>query len=320
MSTHAGWYLLGFTTDWTAPTTPVRLGDERLMVVRSESADGPSFRVADSTCPHRGANLAVGGEVRGNNVVCPFHGRLIRLGDHPERLSVRTYDTAVFGPMLFVRLADGPEGDTGLPEQFRRLTDGKRVLAAVDMLIDVPAEYVVENAFDTEHFPTVHGVPSLAGMRTERRPDGTLTIGGDFLTKDDPWHDLRLASALNNYLGAHRRPATYRSAFRAVAYSPTVVATSFGQGVDDPIIVTGALPTPGGTHVRVAVIGLPEHPLERIAEASELAIHQDRQVWAHLDPGAAWQLDDQDTNVIAFRDYVADFPLYEPVRVRAVAR
>lgn len=320
MSIHAGWYLLGFTSDWSSPTTPVVLGDRRLMVVRSEGEDGVLFQVADSTCPHRGANLAVGGEVRGNCVVCPFHGRLIRLGEHPSRLSVRTYETAHFGPLLFVRIGTGESGNTPLPQQFRRLTEGKRVVAAVDMLVDVPVEYVVENAFDTEHFPAVHGVPSLAGMRTERPADGTLTIGGDFLTKDDPWHDLRLATALNQFLGSRSGPATYRSAFRAVAYSPTVVATSFGRGQEDPIIVTGALPTPNGTAVRVAVIGSESDPLDRIAEASVLAIHQDRQVWAHLDPAATWALDDQDVNVIAFRDYVADFPLAQQIPATAVAR
>lgn len=320
MSVHAGWYLLGFTTDWTEATTPVVIGDRRLMVVRSEGADGVLYRVADSTCPHRGANLAVGGEVRGNCVVCPFHGRLIRVGEHPTRLSVRSYETAQIGPLLFVRLEDGPEGETGLPQQLAHLTAGKQILTAVDLLVDVPAEYVVENAFDTEHFPTVHGVPSLTGMVTERRPDGTLSIGGDFLTADDPWHDLRLAAALSQYLGSARQPATYRSAFRAVAFSPTVVVTSFGTGVDNPIILTGALPTPQGTQVRVAVIGKAEDPLDHIVEGSRLAIHQDRKVWAHIDPGAHWTLDEQDVNVIAFRDYVADFPLARDRRAATVSR
>lgn len=316
---HAGWYLLAFTSAITEELTPVTVGDRRLMIVRSEGADGPAFQVADSTCPHRGANLAIGGSVRGNCVVCPFHGRLIRVGTHPTRPSVQAYDTVHIGELLFVRFGDDELGDNGFPDAIRRLTTGREIRPAVDRAVDVPVEFVVENAFDIEHFPTVHGVPSLQGMVTERAADGTLSIGGDFMTMADPWYDLRYRKAAADYLGGSGSRAAHRSAFRAVAFSPTVVATSFGSGTGDPIILTGALPTPDGTQVRVAVIGDAGQPLDYIVDGSRLAISQDCVVWANLDPDATWDLGPEDVNVVAFRDFVAHFPL-APARRRQGAR
>ena len=46
------------------------LGQE-LAVFRGE--DGIA-QVIDATCPHLGANMAVGGIVKGNCLECPFHG------------------------------------------------------------------------------------------------------------------------------------------------------------------------------------------------------------------------------------------------------
>ena len=42
-----------------------------LAVFRGE--DGQAY-VLDAYCPHMGANLAVGGVVKGNCIQCPFHG------------------------------------------------------------------------------------------------------------------------------------------------------------------------------------------------------------------------------------------------------
>ncbi|KAJ3203690.1 hypothetical protein HK099_001404 [Clydaea vesicula] len=33
--------------------------------------------ITDANCPHLGANLGLGGKVIGNNLVCPFHGKLL---------------------------------------------------------------------------------------------------------------------------------------------------------------------------------------------------------------------------------------------------
>lgn len=306
---HAGWYLLAFTDEITDDLTPVTIGRRRLMVIRREHDVGTTFEVADATCPHRGASLAHGGELRGSCVACPFHGRLVHIGDHDRRLSVTRHQSLTMGPLLFVRLGQGEEGDATFSTSFLEVVDGRRITTAARVTVDVPVEYVVENAFDTEHFSPVHDVPNLEGMVAERHPEGHLTIGGDFLTVHDPWFDLRYAQHLNDVLGVDAQlAARRRSAFRATAYSPTVVATSFGTGARNPLIITGALPTPEGCQVRVAVAGDECDPVEHIAAGSRLAMQQDSAVWEHIDPDAPTQLDERDVNVIAFREFCADFP------------
>ena len=49
-----------------------------LAVFRGET--GQSF-VTDAYCPHMGANLGVGGIVKGNCLECPFHGWTFRGDD-----------------------------------------------------------------------------------------------------------------------------------------------------------------------------------------------------------------------------------------------
>lgn len=44
---------------------------EQVAVFRGQ--DGEAY-VVDAYCPHLGANLAVGGQVVGNCIECPFHG------------------------------------------------------------------------------------------------------------------------------------------------------------------------------------------------------------------------------------------------------
>ncbi|WP_018157121.1 Rieske 2Fe-2S domain-containing protein [Demetria terragena] len=307
-ATHAGWYLAAFTDEITSDLTPLRIGDRRIMVIRTEVDGGPVYRVTDSTCPHRGANLAQGGEVRGDCVVCPFHGRLIATSNHPKRASVNAYETLHIGPLLFVRFADGEPGDCGFPAALRTMTEGSVILPAVNELVDVPCEFVVENAFDVEHFSPVHSVPNLDGMVTSAQPDGTLVIGGDFVTMTDPWYDQRFAEAARAYLAGGDWKPSRRSAFRAVAFSPTVVATSFGSEDNPPVILTAATPEPGGTRVRVSVIGKDSPALPHIVNGSKVAIAQDTEVWAHLDHDAPWALDDADVNVVAYRAWIDRFP------------
>lgn len=57
---------------------PVQVFGETLAVFRGE--DGTAH-VTDAYCPHIGANLAVGGVVKGDCLECPFHGWLFRGSD-----------------------------------------------------------------------------------------------------------------------------------------------------------------------------------------------------------------------------------------------
>lgn len=304
---HAGWYLIAFTDELDGDLTPIRLGDKRLMIVRTDDEQG--YGLFDSTCPHRGADLAYGGELKGNCVVCPFHGRRIVLGESERPWKVRSYPTLVFGPLVFARLTDQPEGESTFTEKFPLILGDRTITPAVNRGVRVPVEYVVENAFDVEHFAPVHEVPGVADMRAGLHEDGYLQIGGDFVTVQNPWIDMRMAVALQKFLGDKTaQSAQTRTGFRATAFSPTVVATSFGSTGHDPVIITAAVPTEQGCHVRVAVAGSPDDPVEHIVNGSVLAIKQDLDIWEHLDPQAPAILDERDANVIAYRRFCDEFP------------
>lgn len=306
MSPHAGWYLVAFTDELVADLTPVRIGARRLMLVRGEGADP---YLVDSTCPHRGADLAYGGVLRGDTVTCPFHGRRIRLGESSHPFAVRRHPTLTVGPLVFARLADGPKGDCGFPDLVSGLLAGRTVVPAVATDVQVPVHYVVENAFDAEHFSVVHGVPAVQGMRARTHPAGYLTIAGEFMTVHDPWQDEALRDYLRFTLGPEcRRVAHTSSGFHATAFSPTLVVTVFGSGEDAAVILTGAVPTPEGSRVRVAVAGGPGTATQRVVEGAVKAIEQDVQVWSHLDPDAPTCLDELDAPVIAFQDFCRRFP------------
>lgn len=304
---HAGWYLVAFTDELSEDLTPLRLGSRRLMIARTEDEQG--YGVFDSTCPHRGANLAYGGELTGNCVVCPFHGRRVMLGESDRPLSVRGYPTLVFGPLVFTRLSDQSEGEATFSESFPQILGERSITPAITTEFTVPIEYVVENAFDIEHFTPVHDVPRVGDMTAVRHEEGYLQIGGAFTTVEQPWIDMRMAVALQQFLGDTRaRSAQTQSGFRATAFSPTLVTTSFGSTGQDPVIITAAIPTETGCQVRVSVAAMPGDPVEHIVNGSKLAMKQDGEIWNNLDPDAPTQMDERDANIIAYRAFCRDFP------------
>ena len=304
---HAGWYLIAFADELTEDLTPLQLGDRRLMIAKTEDEQG--YGLFDSTCPHRGANLAYGGALKDGCVVCPFHGRKIVLGESNRPLKVRSYPTLVFGPLIFARLSDQPQGEGGFAAAFPQILGDRSITPAITTDFTVPISYVVENAFDAEHFSPVHSVPGVGDMVAAVHKDGYLHIGGEFVTVEQPWIDVRMAVAVQKFLNDTRSAsARSRSGFSATAFSPTVVATSFGSTGKDPVIITAAIPTETGCRVRVSVAGYPGDPIEHIVNGSKLAMKQDGDIWNHLDPDAPTIMDERDANVMAYQAFVAEFP------------
>src|SRR5947209_8108035 len=63
-----GWYQIAFASEIANELSSVRIGRKRLILVRSDD----HFRIFSGDCPHRGANLATGGHLRGDMIICPF--------------------------------------------------------------------------------------------------------------------------------------------------------------------------------------------------------------------------------------------------------
>ncbi|VVC99464.1 unnamed protein product [Leptidea sinapis] len=96
-----GWYAIAESYELKIGTvqTATALG-LNFCVYRGE--DGVA-RVVDAYCPHLGANLGIGGEVKGNCIECPFHqwrfdteGKCIHIPDVeniPKGVSIKTWET-----------------------------------------------------------------------------------------------------------------------------------------------------------------------------------------------------------------------------------
>ena len=75
-----GWFQVAYSHELaTAASMPLRYFDTDLVLFRTESGEA---KVLDAYCPHMGAHLGYGirdqagggSEVRGDSIVCPFHG------------------------------------------------------------------------------------------------------------------------------------------------------------------------------------------------------------------------------------------------------
>jgi nitrite reductase/ring-hydroxylating ferredoxin subunit len=289
---HEGWYLLALTPELDGEITPLSVGTRALLAVRD---DADRIRVFDAYCPHRGAHLGYGGKLVGGCVICPFHGRRIRLGTGAGRMAVREYHTLRCGEAVFVRLADNPSDERGFERAMRELTERRPLVAAVTQAVRVPTDLVVENAFDVDHFGAVHGVPRTVGMHISPGESGELVIDGEFETRVPPW----------------QRPAggIVRSRFLARAFSPSVVVTALGAEGEAHLVVTGATPSADGSIARIAigVAGGEPATVDGLVAGARRAIIQDATVWDHLDLSAAAQLDSRDRQVIVFRRFCATF-------------
>ncbi|PRX68243.1 Rieske-like 2Fe-2S protein [Nonomuraea fuscirosea] len=288
---HGGWFLLALDDELAPGLTPLRLGGVNLIAVR----DDDGVRVFEATCPHRGAHLGYGGKLDRQCVVCPFHGKRIALGDRSRRWSVGEVRTLHAGAALFARLSGDPGDDRGFEQAIKQAAEELTFVAAVNQRVAVPAEYVVENAFDAEHFSTVHLVPAVRGMRVSMGEHDELVIEGEFRTKAPPWEK--------------ERRLNFASRFVARAYSPHLVLTELGTAAAPYTIITGAVPDGTGSVGRVVIGVRPDQKesLPALVHGARYAFDQDRVVWDHLDVRAPQRYDAADTSVIAFRRFCAGF-------------
>jgi phenylpropionate dioxygenase-like ring-hydroxylating dioxygenase large terminal subunit len=205
-----GWYQIGWSWTFPAGAPPVQLRyfGRELVAYRTE---GSEMVVANAYCPHLGAHLGHGGYVRGECLVCPFHGwewnsdgtnRHIPYG---PRTSVRNrlvtypvreiddhivmwYDPEGREPFLdcHVRLV-ASDAELLRPDEF-----STHHFAGVAMTPQLP----VENLVDFAHFKYVHQAEVVGGFESVEEIDGrlratlALEFGGGrsstWLTPDGP--------------------------------------------------------------------------------------------------------------------------------------
>ncbi|XP_049864679.1 cholesterol 7-desaturase nvd isoform X1 [Schistocerca gregaria] len=155
---------------------------ENLAVFRAADAGG-RVHVLDAYCPHLGANMAVGGAVRGGCLECPFHGWRFRGADGrctsvpyadkvPEIAKVRRWESCEVNGLVFVWYHAEGEPPSWRPEQLPQLADGSwRYRGRSEFLINAHIEEIPENGGDIAHLNAIHGPSLLAGsdLRTCER-------------------------------------------------------------------------------------------------------------------------------------------------------
>src|SRR5690349_19572217 len=101
---YGGWYQIAFESDLGQDVSSVPVGNRRLLIVRNEGA----INVYDATCPHRGADLGIGGKLVSPRVVtCPYHGHRVALGgDGNGPYCVRQYPSLVTSGLIFALIGD----------------------------------------------------------------------------------------------------------------------------------------------------------------------------------------------------------------------
>jgi phenylpropionate dioxygenase-like ring-hydroxylating dioxygenase large terminal subunit len=264
-----GWYQIGFEREITCDLIPASLGCRRLMLIRQRG----QFRAFDASCPHRGAHLALGGRVKDNEIVCPFHGYTIRLGcGEGGQLAVHEYPVFIISGMVFVRLST--EYDNGWRRYMEDLSRDHTVINGFEMPVSVPMETVIENAFDRRHFQSVHGVQADQFV-VRNSEDGALIVESTFYMPT---------------VGTEHR-SFVRTPYRALVVSPGLTAVEL-RGAIQYTVITGATDAPtGGCVIRLSLAfpksawqnGPPSQLCDHLLHHSRRGLEEDRIIWENLD-------------------------------------
>ncbi|HEY0640451.1 MAG TPA: Rieske 2Fe-2S domain-containing protein [Pseudonocardiaceae bacterium] len=309
---YSGWTQVAFESELGGDVTPVDLDGHRLVAVRT----GDRVSVFDATCPHRGAHLGHGGTPHRDGpavtaIRCPFHGHLVRLGRVPDgapregagafRVAERPSALAARG--VFV-LTD-PAHDTGLAGFLTGLDRSHHVVEAFTIPVPVPPEYVIENAFDVDHFVAVHAL--------ERRPELEISSDSRAVLRIEGVFDM---VRRNQWMRDGDAGAAVRTRFLARVFSPMLVAAELGPPEEPSVVLTAATPAAGGGSVVRVTIGLPRRraagpptvrEVSSLVSGSRTAFAQDLAVWEHLDTTVRPRWTAADRLVRAYRDHCLRF-------------
>ena len=211
-----GWYAIAFSDEIKpGQVVPKRLSGHDLAVWRSEAGE---IRVHDAYCVHLGAHLAVGGWVKGDSLVCPFHGweygangRCVAIPyeKRPMQTGVGTWHAREQDQVVLVWFDDaGRPPSWEMPAELSWDGFATRVR---EWTLTSHAQEICENTADGAHFRYIHKFPNV--MDVQARVDGN-TI----------WFDLQVREAAT----AERAPS------EPVPYNITGTADSFVTAVHGP--------------------------------------------------------------------------------------
>lgn len=292
-----GWFQVAFEEDFGDKNLLEGIiGNQHLVLARTENG----IQAFDAACPHRGANLAYGGRLEGQSIICPFHGYRVTLGECATRgFQVRQYPTLAFGGLVFVRLSEAHEN--GLTALLTELNADYYFVPGFVRDIKTKASLVIENGFDNLHFRSVHNIRNLPRFRTRPSQHGELAVEGVF--------EIPPPAAEPD------RSAIMQVPFVARAFSPGLVISQLG-GAQPYAVITSATPTPDGFCRMRLSLALPgkkanqkPHPqlAQYLLEQSKIGIALDEAIWEHMIPDTQPHLSLRDATVIEFNKFCRQF-------------
>jgi nitrite reductase/ring-hydroxylating ferredoxin subunit len=165
-------------------------------VVLFRTRDGAP-RLLDAYCPHLGAHLAVGGQVEGENIRCPFHGWAFDGASGtcidipynegtriPSRAATRAYPTLERNRMVWGWYhAEGEPPFYDVPDVPEFSDPDWTDIEVRDFDVAVAAQDMAENNVDFSHFQFVHGAPDIPQDEfvTEGTYKRAVGQGGNFV-------------------------------------------------------------------------------------------------------------------------------------------
>jgi len=163
--------------------------------------EGGAAYVVDAYCPHLGANLAVGGRIRGDNILCPYHNWSFKgstgectdipysKGCIPKQARLTTYPSVERNGFVYVWFhADQEEPSWTVPDEFENAHTDFKYQGRTEYYINCNAQDMSENPADSGHLNSVH--------------DSAVLIGGE---PSQFWEDL-VADLCHHELAAAWRP------------------------------------------------------------------------------------------------------------------
>jgi phenylpropionate dioxygenase-like ring-hydroxylating dioxygenase large terminal subunit len=195
----SGWFQIGWSAEFTpGHPLPLRYFEQALVAFRGE---GGELHVLDAYCPHMGADLGFGGRVRGDDIVCPYHGwewsgrdgsnTVIPYGDKERmNLSLECWPVREIDGVALVWYSPSrtaPRFEP--PARFYRTDADARSpypdATAVWRDVNLVPQFAAENVPDAAHFTHIHRAtrnPTLEAFEASEgtfRAHWTLIFGED---------------------------------------------------------------------------------------------------------------------------------------------
>ena len=296
-----GWFQIEFEKNLNSDIHLCEVDKVRLIIIRRNQ----TLRLYDANCPHRGANLGIGGELHNGFIKCPFHGCSIGLDANSEDgYKLHEYKLLKVSSLLFTNKSTDM-GNTGFEKFIKKLNKTHFIIPGFEMEINISPEMVIENAFDQMHFRTVHHILNEPSFEILESRWGEFRVSGIFTIPKSQWQK-----------GGSENPSSTNLdiPYEAIAFSPYLVISQL-KGDNPYYIITSARAVAGLTSKvslsiaisseRVNTEGLPLY--KYLISQSQKGLMFDKAIWESLDINAVNKFKKSEKSVIGFRQFVNTF-------------